>query len=374
MTRTLPGNGGQHITRRDAPRQVDGDGRAATFATDQTRGTAVEFDLQRPLPRANFGGTLRLPGATDANDVVAAAEADPAALTQALADSSGLLLLPGMRAMADAPGLLVRLSRVFGAEVEDYRFNLTPAHMVHPEVPEIFVVANRPPASRPPPKQPDPPLTADGQLPVQFPHRRGWHTDQSYRRPPPDISLFLGVQPVPRGQGQTLFANGTAAYEALPRELKARVDTLDGLHVGMRAGRRREEVLAGNPPVELRSHEQPQRQPLARVHPVTGKRALYMCEYGQMDWLEGPIVGMQPGPNGDGGALLEQLMRHLTQPQFIYVHEWTPGDLIVWDNRCLVHAATWFDAEHESRVMWRTTVSGNPGAAYAGESKSWIAA
>jgi taurine dioxygenase len=334
----------------------------------------VEFDLQRPLPGASFGGTLRLPGASKASDLVSAAEADQAALTQALADCSGLMLLPGMGAMAEAPELLVRLSRVFGAEVEDYRFNLTPAHMVHPEVPEIFVVANRPPASRPPPKRPDPPLTADSRLPVQFPHRRGWHTDQSYRRPPPDISLFLAVQPVPRGQGQTLFADGTAAYEALPPDLKARVDTLDGLHVGMRAGRRREEVMAGNPPIELRPHERPQRQPLARVHPVTGKRALYMCEFGQMDWLEGPIANMEPGPNGEGGALLMELMTHLTQPRFIYVHEWTPGDLIVWDNRCLVHAATWFDADHESRVMWRTTVSGNPGAAYAGEGKSWIPA
>jgi alpha-ketoglutarate-dependent taurine dioxygenase len=50
------------------------------------------------------------------------------------------------------------------------------------------------------------------------------------------------------------------------------------------------------------------------------------------------------------------------------------GDVLVWDNRCLLHAATWFDADHEARVMWRTTVSGNPGAAYAGERKSWIAA
>jgi taurine dioxygenase len=83
---------------------------------------------------------------------------------------------------------------------------------------------------------------------------------------------------------------------------------------------------------------------------------------------------MQPGPHGDGAALLDELMAHLTRPEFVYVHEWTPGDLIVWDNRCLVHAATWFDAERESRVMWRTTVSGNPGAAYAGERKSWIEA
>jgi taurine dioxygenase len=244
--------------------------------------------------------------------------------------------------------------------------------MVHETVPEIFIVANKPPVSRAPPRRPDPPLTSDGRFPVQFPHRRGWHTDQSYRRPPPDISLFLAVLPVPQGQGQTLFADGTAAYEALSATLRAKVDTLEGIHVGSSAKRSRDAVLSGETPKPLAPHQQPQRQPVVRVHPVTGKRALYLCEYGQMDWLEGPFVGMQPGPHGDGAALLQELMSHLTQPRFVYVHEWTRGDLVVWDNRCLVHAATWFDADNLEREMWRTTVFGNPGAAYAGERKSWI--
>jgi taurine dioxygenase len=140
------------------------------------------------------------------------------------------------------------------------------------------------------------------------------------------------------------------------------------------AKRGRNDLLAGETPRVLEPHERPQRQPLVRVHPVTGKRALYLCEFGQMDWLEGPIAGMEPGPDGEGGKFLCELMAHITRPEFLYVHEWTVGDLIVWDNRCLVHAATWFDAEKEGRLMWRTTVSGNPGAAYAGEKKSWIAA
>ncbi len=183
------------------------------------------FELIRPLSGANFGGRLSLVGDGDAHAFVMAAERDPAALPRALADSGGLLVLHGMDAMADAPELLVRLSRIFGPEVENYRQTLTPLNMVHETVPEIFIVSNTPPASRQPPRRPDPPLTADGKLPVQFPHRRGWHTDQSYRRPPPDISLFLAVVPVPQDQGQTLFADGTAAYEALPaRRLQARVD------------------------------------------------------------------------------------------------------------------------------------------------------
>ena len=127
---------------------------------------------------------------------------------------------------------------------------------------------------------------------------------------------------------------------------------------------------AGTPPCPLGPLEQPQRQPLARVHAVTGRRALYMCEYVQMDWVEGPIASLSPGHEGEGAKLLHEL----TQEQFLYVHEWTMGDLVVWDNRCLVHAATWFDVTTHERVMWRTTVSGNPGAIYTGERKSWLAA
>jgi taurine dioxygenase len=330
------------------------------------------FELVRPLPGASFGGRIDFPSDGGASGLIAAAEANPEPLPRALADSSGLLLLQGMDAIADEPTLLVRLSRIFGPEVEDYRQTLTAQNMVHETVPEIFVVANIPPTNRAPPRRPDPPLTAEGKLPVQFPHRRGWHTDQSYRRPPPDISLFLAVDPVPQGQGQTLFADATAAYEALPPDLKARVDALDGIHVSLSAGRGRFDVLEGKTPRPLAPHEQPQRQPLVREHPVTGKRALYMCEYGQMDWVEGPIAGLSPGPDGEGARLLEALMTHTTQPRFVYVHEWTRGDLIVWDNRCLIHAATWFDADNLKRLMWRTTVSGNPGALYRGEKKSWV--
>jgi taurine dioxygenase len=332
------------------------------------------FAVTAPLPEATFGASVTLPGAPGALAFVQAAEQAGDALADALAAAHGLLLVQGMDAMADDPALLLRLSRVFGAEVENYRENGTAANMVHPEVAEILVVSNTPPVSRQPPALPDPPLTADGTLPVQYPHRRGWHTDQSFRRPPPDVSLFLAVLPAPRGQGQTLFADGIAAYEALPQATKARLVGLDGLHVSSSAGRRREAVRAGDKPRALGPLEQPQRQPLVRVHPVTGARALYLCEHGQMDWLEGPVVGLEPGPDGEGAALIDELMAHLTQRRFVYAHDWSKGDLLIWDNRCTVHAATWFDAEREARVMWRTTVSGNPGAAYAGEAKSWLAA
>lgn len=341
---------------------------------------ASRFKLHRPLPDAHFGGRLELPGAPGATtpigasaaDWIAAAEAEPKALPDSLAQANGLLLIQGLDAIKDEPGLLVRLSRLFGPEIENYRENLTPANRVHATVPEILVVSNLPPANQMPPNPPEPLLTPDGKFPTQFPQRRGWHTDQSFRRPPPDISLFYAAAPARRDQGQTLFANTALAYDALAPELKAQVATLEGLHCSPGFGRGRVAVLAGETPRALQPHEQPQRQPMVRRHPVTGRRALYMCEVGQMDFIDGPIVGMEKGPHGAGEKLLFELMAHITRHDFVYVHEWTQGDLVIWDNRCLVHAASWFDAAAEGRVMWRTTVSGNPDPTYAGESKSWI--
>lgn len=91
-----------------------------------------------------------------------------------------------------------------------------------------------------------------------------------------------------------------------------------------------------------------------------------------MDWIDGPFEGLEPGPDGEGARLLYDLMRHYTQPRCVYVHEWRAGDLIIYDNRCTIHAATWFDADRHERVMWRTTIRGNPGAEYAGEAPSWL--
>ena len=115
------------------------------------------FEVSRPLPGARFGGTLRLADAAHSNarDVITATEASPEALSDALAQCDGLLLLTGMQAIADEPALLVRLSRLFGPEVEDYRQTLTRSNMVHESVPEIFVVSNIPSVGRQPPPRPD---------------------------------------------------------------------------------------------------------------------------------------------------------------------------------------------------------------------------
>ena len=347
--------------RRDSASRVD---------YGEQAGSAGSF-RRRPLPGAGFGAELRF-DAADSRLAVTAVEADPGPLRCAFYDSQGLLVMKDMHTITQEPELLVRVSRVFGPEVENYHETLTARNMIHPSVPEILVLSNLPPSNREPPPEPDPPRTADGGLPVQFPHRKGWHTDQSFRRPPPDISLFYAVIPTPKGQGQTLYGDGVAAYEALSIDQKKRIERLEGVHVLPWTGRSEEAVRAGETPKPLLPHQRPQRQPVVRVHPVTGKRALYLCEDAQMDWIEGPIANMTPGPDGEGAALIYGLMAHFTQPRFTYAHEWDQGDLVIYDNRCLIHSGTWFDSARHERLMWRTTVMGNPGPEYVGEKRSWI--
>ena len=147
------------------------------------------------LSGATFGGLVTAP--TNCADIVAAAEASPATLPGFLNQFNGFLLIKGMEGFESEPELLLRLSQVFGPEVESYHETRMAQQNVHPEIPEILMVSNIPPADRMPPPQPDPPRNADGSLPTQFPQRRGWHTDQSYRRPPPDASLFFCVVAAP---------------------------------------------------------------------------------------------------------------------------------------------------------------------------------
>ena len=333
----------------------------------------IGLDVQ-PLPGAGFGGRVRFDDGVDTEVQIAALEAHPERLPGVLYDRNGLLVLSGVDAITKDPELLLRLSRLFGPEVENYHQTLSTPNLIHESVDQILVLSNLPPHNREPPPQPDPPRAEDGSLPVQFPHRRGWHTDQSFRRPPPDISLFYAVTPSPKGQGQTLYANGRLAYEALPAHLEERVEDLIGIHALPWTGRSESAVRAGESPTPLLPHQRPQRQPVVRVHPVTGKRALYLCEDGQMDWIEGPFAGLTPGPHGAGAELLYELMSHITQPRFTYVHEWEPGDLVIHDNRNVLHSATWYDSSRHTRKMWRTTVMGNPGEEYAGEPQSWIPA
>ena len=283
--------------------------------------------------------------------------------------SSGLMAISGLHQIKSSPKLLVGLSYLFGPEVENYHQTLTSERFFHDSIAEILVLSNDPPCSHPPPDRPE---WIDGELPVQFPHQLNWHTDQSYRRPPPDVSLLYAITTPPNQQGQTLYADCTSAYAALDQDIKDQIENLNGIHAPSWVGRSRAAVENNENPISLLAHQLPQCHPLVRYHPVTGKPSLFICEENQMDFVDGPIENLDPGPEGEGARLLRKLLVHSTQKSFTYTHHWESGDLLIGDNRCLLHCATWYDANKYSRLMWRTTVSGNPGKYYQGESKSWI--
>lgn len=334
--------------------------------------TAYAFPIL-PLRGAAFGCAI------DAASIPSAAaverfESDPRTILSLLYAANGLLVIKGLGDIAEEPELLLRMSRLFGPEVENYRETLTTDNFFHDSVDEILVLSNLPPCSFEPPARPEPAVDEHGNLPVRFPHRRGWHTDQSYRRPPPDVSLLLGVRCPAKGQGQTLYADGMTAYGNLSPTMKDRIADLVGVHALRGTGRTEPEVLAGAPLKSLMPHQMPQSHRLVRTHPITGGQTLYLCDGGQMDFVTGPIVGLAPGPGNEGAALLYTLLEHITEPRHVYVHEWDEGDLVIHDNRNMIHTPTWYDSARYPRVMWRTTVMGNPGREYGGAAKSWIPA
>jgi taurine dioxygenase len=325
----------------------------------------------RALDDSPFGSLLEFEDC-DIDAIVERCTASADRLLAHFHAAGGLMVIRGLQAIRERPEVLVELSRLFGPEVENYRQTLTSERFFHDSIAEILVLSNAPPCNHPPPPRGSRHGAEAAGFRVQFPQQVNWHTDQSYRRPPPDITLLLALEVPPPDQGRTLFADCTAAYAALDADRGRNLQTLEGIHAPSWIGRSRAAVENGEPLLELLPHQLPQRQPMVRKHPVTGKLSLYICEEKQMDYVDGPVVGLEPGPYGEGAALIRELLAHATQKKFVYAHEWRPGDLLIADNRNLLHCATWYDAERYTRLMWRTTVMGNPGEAYAGEGKSWI--
>ena len=324
-----------------------------------------------PLADSDFG-VIVTTQASSCSQLISTLLYHSSTLRSALNDAGGLMVVKDLNALEQAPEKLVLLSGIFGPEIENYYATPTAKRFLHDSTPEILVLSNLPPCEHPPPPRPDPAYTKNGGLVVSYPHQTNWHTDQSYRRPPPDVTLLFGITTPPSDQGQTIFANCTAAYAALSPDLQQKIKGLNGIHAAGWIGRSEEDVLNVVTPKDVMPHQQPQLQPLVRNHPDTGKPALYLSEEKQMDFVDGPISGLSKGPNGEGAKMLRYLLAHSTQPKFTYAHHWQPGDLVISDNRCLMHTATWYDANKHARLMWRTTVMGNAGNEYAGEEKSWI--
>jgi alpha-ketoglutarate-dependent 2,4-dichlorophenoxyacetate dioxygenase len=172
-----------------------------------------------------------------------------------------------------------------------------------------------------------------------------WHTDSSFKRVPALASMLSGRECPPEG-GETEFASMRVAYERLSDEKKRMLEGRIAIHSfaysrGLVAkGLLRPEDEAEVPPVE---------QVLVRTNPVNGRKSIFVASHASH------IVGM---PVEEGRALVHELIDLATHPDNVYRHVWTAGDLVMWDNRCMLHRGRPWDGTRYRRVMHRTTVAG----------------
>jgi alpha-ketoglutarate-dependent 2,4-dichlorophenoxyacetate dioxygenase len=159
---------------------------------------------------------------------------------------------------------------------------------------------------------------------------RLWHSDSSFREVPSNGSILHGIEIV-KGAGQTLFCNLTEVYAALD-------ESMQRLIAGLRVVHSHENILSF-------AH------PLVRRHPVTRRPSLFISPH----TMEG-VVDVDPI---EGERLLDALTAFAIQDHFVYRHEWERDDVIMWDNRCLMHAVMPYDADRQRRIMHRTTIVGD---------------
>jgi taurine dioxygenase len=213
----------------------------------------------------------------------------------------------------------VRFGRIFG-ELENPRIQSPLASR-----PEIMVVSNIRKNGQPQGRLPD------GEM--------SFHFDMVHQKMPNKAGILHAVE-VPTVGGDTLFANMYLAYETLPADMKKRLSGLTALNTysygSVKVGAKN---LDADSPAAV--------HPVIRTIPETGKKALYVSRL-----MTDHIIGM---PEDESQALLESLCGHYESEDFIYRHQWKPGDVLIWDNRCTAHARTDFSPE-ERRLLKRLTV------------------
>jgi taurine dioxygenase len=226
------------------------------------------------------------------------------------------------------PGVQVAFARRFG-EVQVHVMNQYHAG----GYPELYRLSNLDEHGRPTGKHPD-----KGTL--------AWHTDGSWSRVTGQATIIYG-EVVPRVGGETHFCDMYGAYDRLSEAWKARLANLRAVHnLDFSRNRRHGE----DPMTETQKRERPPvDHPIVRTHPDTGRRCVYLGDHAEY------IVGM---PYDEGRALIEELNVMIVHPDLTYEHCWTAGELLLWDNRCVLHKATAFDLATQGRVVRRCTVLG----------------
>jgi len=172
---------------------------------------------------------------------------------------------------------------------------------------------------------------------------RLWHSDLQFKAEPAIASALYCVECT---AGDTEFSGMVAAYDALPEMTKRRIDGLKGVHSYLAYN-----AKYGNATRAMTDEQKKLvpnvAHPIARVHPATGRKALYVSE--------GMTIGIEGMQDAEAQGLLAELFAHSTRPEFIYRHVYQVGDLILWDNRATMHRAMPFDGRHR-RHMRRSTI------------------
>jgi taurine dioxygenase len=228
----------------------------------------------------------------------------------------------------------VEFTRHFG---EPEVFHQTSVHLRSDRVREIFLVSNV--------DENDRLMKPSEPSQKQLSSSRQWHTDSSYRPMPSMGSLLHGIE-ISRTGGITQFINMYMVYDELPESLRRQVEGRRARHdFGMLSR------LVGSPPptAEEQARMPPVWHPMVRRHPVSGRKSLYISSI----YNDG-VEGMD---DAAARRLIEDLSEFAAQPKYMYRHVWEPHDVLMWDNRCTVHAVTPHDPE-ERRVMHRTTIVG----------------
>jgi len=219
------------------------------------------------------------------------------------------------------------------------RFGPLEVHLLtqynHPDHPEIFRLSNR---------------VVDGKPMGIADGGSYWHSDFAFQEQPAKATI-LNAQEIPPEGGDTLFVDMEAAYEALPPEWKQRLDGLRAVH----RYRRKPATDGQSTSVVLNEAQKAQTpdvvHPLVRTNPDTGRKSIFAHK-----GMTAEIVGL---PIQQSEEILDFLFEHTLRPQFRYDFHWSPGDVVMWDNRSTMHSAT---TRHlppgQHRSLYRTTVRG----------------
>ncbi len=173
-----------------------------------------------------------------------------------------------------------------------------------------------------------------------------WHSDSSFKAVPSLCSL-LSARIVPPDGGNTEFASMRAAYDALPDEVKQKLEGLVAEHSLVYS---RETISTEALTPEMKAELPGAWQTMLRVNPVNGRKAIYAGAHASH------VIGW---PREEGRTFIQWLNEFATQPRFCYSHAWRQGDLVIWDNRATLHRATAYDTLRHKRLMQRTTVRGD---------------